>query len=339
MRILAGDIGGTKAHLALYDLTNGRLEARRDAIFASQTYDGLEEIVRQFLADDEVAAACFGAPGPRGHDKLQMANLPWTLDGTELQSSLGIGQVHLLNDLEATGYGLAKLSPGKIHTLNGGDDRPTGNRALVAAGTGLGESLLIWDGWHHVPYPSEGGHVDFAPRDDDEVDLLRHLRRKYKGRISVERIVSGMGIGNIYEFLRNVRGMEEPGWLSDEFAAAADPNSVIANVALAGRNALCERTLDMFVSAYGAAAGNFGLTTLSSGGLYVGGGIAPRILEKLKCGAFMQAFVDKGRLRRVLEAMPVHVILDSTTALQGAAAYVERRIENAQRSPGSIPGR
>lgn len=331
MLILAGDIGGTKTHLALYDLIGGRLALRRDAIFPSQNFQGLEEIARLFLAGEEVAVACFGAPGPRAHGRLRMANLPWILDSGALQSSLGIRQIRLLNDLEATGYGFAELSTGQLHTLHEGDGRQSGNRALIAAGTGLGKSLLIWDGQQHIPYPSEGGHVDFAPRNDDEVDLLRHLRWKHGGRISVERVVSGMGITAIYEFLRDVRGMEEPAWLRDAFAAGDDPNAVITDAGLAGRSALCERTLDLFVSAYGAAAGNFALTALASGGLFVGGGIAPRMLGKLKEGPFMQAFLDKGRLRTVVEAMPVHVILDSTAALRGAAAYAAARATEARR--------
>jgi glucokinase len=326
MLVLAGDIGGTRVRLALYGLTDGSLEVRRASEYAVKDYRGLEEIVRQFVGAEKVSVACLGAPGPRSRGKLRMANLPWILDGNELASTFGIQRVYLLNDLEALGYGIAKLSPDKIVTLNGGDGKPTGNRALIAAGTGLGESFLTWDGHGHVPHPSEGGHTDFAPRNDDEFDLLRCLRRKYAGRVSVERVVSGIGMANIYEFLRDVRGMEEPNWLKDEFAAAEDTNSVITGVALAGRSALCEKTLDMFVSAYGAEAGNFGLSMFSTGGLYIGGGIAPRILEKLKSGAFMQAFVDKGRLSRLLEAMPMHVILDSAAALKGAAACVEARI-------------
>lgn len=332
MLLLAGDIGGTKAHLALYDLVGGRPVLRREAIFPSRNFRGLEDIARLFLAGEDVTIACFGAPGPRAHGKLRMANLPWTLDCGALQASLGIPRIHLLNDLEATGYGLAALSPGQIHTLQDGAHSPSGNRALIAAGTGLGKSLLTWDGRRHIPYPSEGGHVDFAPRNDDEIDLLRYLQAKHGGRISVERVVSGMGITAIYEFLLDIRSMEEPEWLRDTIAAADDPNVVISDAGLAGRSALCERTLDMFVSAYGAAAGNLGLTVLASGGLFIGGGLAPRLLGKLKEGAFLQALLDKGRLRPVVEAMPVHVVLDSTTALQGAAAYAATRAAEATRS-------
>ena len=183
---------------------------------------------------------------------------------------------------------------------------------------------MIWNGRIHTPYPSEGGHCDFAPRNEDEIDLLRFLRQKYNGRISFERVVSGMGLTNIYEFLREVRGVEEPAWLAARMAEE-DPNAVITELALAAKSEICEKTTDMFVSAYGAEAGNLALKILSVGGLYVGGGIAPRILEKLKDGTFMKAFTDKGRLSQLLVNTPVRVILESRTALIGAAAYAEAR--------------
>jgi glucokinase len=256
--------------------------------------------------------------------RLRLTNLPWTLDSRELAASLSIEHVFLINDLEANGYGIAELSADQIFTLSEGDARQMGNRALIAAGTGLGEGFLVWNGHHHIPYPSEGGHADYAPRNEDEIDLLRFLRQKYNGRISFERVVSGMGLSNIYEFLREVRGMEEPAWLAKRIAIE-DPNAVITELALAAKSEICEKAMDMFVSAYGAEAGNLALKVLSVGGLYVGGGIAPRILEKLKDGAFMKAFIDKGRLSQLLVNMPVRVILESRSALMGAAAYAEAR--------------
>jgi len=201
--------------------------------------------------------------------------------------------------------------------------RHQGARAQAGAGSQQGEGFLVWNGRVHTPYPSEGGHSDFAPRNEDEIDLLRFLKQKYDGRISVERVVSGMGLTNIYEFLREVRGMDEPAWLAEQLAAAHDPNSVITENALAAKSEICEKALDMFVSAYGAEAGNLALKILSVGGLYVGGGIAPRILEKLKDGTFIKAFTDKGRLSQLLINMPVRVILESKAALLGAAAYAE----------------
>jgi len=322
--ILAGDVGGTKVHLALYDFSNGKLEYTRDLRFPAKDYSGLEAIVREFLGAEKVTAACFGVPGPVRDGRLRLTNLPWTLDSRELSSSLGIEHVFLINDLEANGYGVAELSPDQIFTLSEGDASQMGNRALIAAGTGLGEGLLIWNGRSHTPYPSEGGHGDFAPRNEDEIDLLRFLQQKYNGRISYERVVSGMGLTNIYEFLREVRGMEEPNWLAERMAQE-DPNGVITEFALAAKSEICEKALDMFVSVYGSEAGNLALKLLSVGGLYVGGGIAPRILEKLKDGTFMKAFTDKGRLSQLLINMPVRVILESKAALLGAAAYAEAR--------------
>ena len=322
--ILAGDVGGTKVDLALYDFNNGKLSYTRDKIYRARDYSGLEAIVTEFLASEKVTAACFGVPGPVRDGRLRLTNLPWTLDSRELSAGLGIQHVFLINDLEANGYGVAELGDGQIFTLNEGDPSQIGNRALIAAGTGLGQCFLVWNGHRHTPYPSEGGHADYAPRNEDEIDLLRFLKQKYDGRISFERVVSGQGLSNIYEFLREVRGMDEPARLAQRMAAE-DPNAVITELALAAKSEICEKTMDMFVSAYGAEAGNLALKVLSVGGLYVGGGIAPRILEKLKDGTFLKAFTDKGRLSQLLINMPVRVILDSRAALMGAAAYGEAR--------------
>ena len=322
--ILAGDVGGTKVHLALYDFINGNLQYTRDERFPARDYSGLEEIVREFLGGDLPTSACFGVPGPVRDGRLRLTNLPWTLDSRELAHNLKIEHVFLINDLEANGYGVAELKADQIYTLAEGDASQIGNRALIAAGTGLGEGILAWNGRIHVPMPSEGGHTDYGPRNEDEIDLLRFLKQKYNGRVSYERVVAGMGITNIYDFLRDVRGMEEPVWLRDRLVSE-DPNAVITELALAAKSELCEKTLDMYVSAYGAEAGNLALKILSVGGLYLGGGIAPRILEKLKDGTFMRSFTDKGRLSQLLINMPVRVILESRAALLGAAAYAEAR--------------
>jgi len=323
--ILAGDVGGTKVHLALYDFTDGKLKYTRDKQYPAKNYSGLEEIVKEFLGSEKVSAACFGVPGPVRNGRLRLTNLPWTLDSHELAINLVIDHVFLINDLEANGYGIAELSGDQIFTLSEGDASQIGNRALIAAGTGLGECILPWNGQIHHPYPSEGGHADYAPRNEDEIDLLRFLKQKYNGRISFERVISGMGLTNIYEFLREVRGMEEPAWLTERFAAVSDPNGVITELALAAKSEICEKSLDMFVSAYGAEAGNLALKVLSVGGLYIGGGIAPKILDKMKDGTFMKAFQDKGRLSQLLINMPVRIILDSRAALLGAAGYAEAR--------------
>jgi glucokinase len=323
--ILAGDVGGTKVHLALYDFVDGRLKHIREERFPAKEYPGLEAIVKEFLGSDEATAACFGVPGPVRDGRLRLTNLPWTLDSRELTITLAIPHVFLINDLEANGYGIAELTSEQIYTLSEGDTSQIGNRALIAAGTGLGEGLLIWNGHMHVPFPSEGGHADYSPRNEDEIDLLRFLKQKYNGRISWERVVSGMGLTNIYEFLRDVRGVEEPAWLAEQIAVADDPNSVITDTGLAAKAEICEKALDMLVSAYGAEAGNLALKVLSVGGLYIGGGIGPRIIEKLKDGTFLKAFTDKGRLSQLLINMPVRVILESRAAVLGAAAFAEAR--------------
>jgi glucokinase len=301
------------------------LSHTRDERYAAKEYSGLAEIVKEFLGAEKVGSACFGVPGPVRDGRLRLTNLPWTLDSRELSTGLSIQHVFLINDLEANGYGIAELSADQIFTLSEGDPSQIGNRALIAAGTGLGEGLLAWNGRIHVPYPSEGGHTDYGPRNEDEINLLRFLQHKYNGRISFERVVSGMGMTNIYEFLRDVKGVEEPSWLAEKIASMPDANAVITEMGLAAKSEICEKTLDMFVSAYGAEAGNLALKVLAVGGLYVGGGIAPRILEKLKDGTFMKAFTDKGRLSQLLINTPVRVILESRAALMGAAAYAEAR--------------
>jgi glucokinase len=328
--ILAGDVGGTKVHLALYDFTEGKLQHFRDEKFPARQHSGLEDIVTTFLADsstsgEEIFAACFGVPGPVRNGRLKLTNLPWTLDSRELSRNLKIEHLFLINDLEANGYGIPELATDQIHVLSEGDTGQMGNRALVSAGTGLGEAILVWNGRMHIPMASEGGHCDFAARNDDELDLLSYLRERFKGRVSFERVVSGMGITNVYQFLRDMKGMEEPAWLRDRMQTE-DPNAVIGDLGTKGSNELCSRTLDMFVSAYGAEAGNLALKVLSVGGVYLGGGVAPRILSKMEGGGFMKAFTDKGRLSGLLEQMPVRIILESRAALMGAAAYAEARV-------------
>jgi glucokinase len=331
--ILAGDIGGTKVHLALYDFASGRLHPIRDQKFPAHEFAALDDVVNKFLSGDadtpkthraDILAACFGVPGPVRDGRLKLTNLPWTLDCRELSKSLGIQHVFLINDLEANGYGIPELAPDKIFTLHAGDDTAIGHRGLIAAGTGLGEALLIWDGKHHRPIASEGGHCDFSARSNREIALLEYLRTTLKGRVSWERVVSGLGIKNIYEFLRDVENIHEPQWLRDRMKAE-DPNAVIGQCAEDGSSSLCFETMKTFVSAYGAESGNIALKVLATGGMYVGGGIAPKIVKSLQNGFFTQAFLDKGRLSPLLQSIPVRVILDDTCALLGAAAYAEAR--------------
>jgi len=327
--ILAGDVGGTKIHLALYNFAAGRLTAVRDHKFPAQEYTGLDAVVKAFLADGEcaqVAAACFGCPGPVRDGRLKLTNLPWTLDSRELAKSLGIEHIFLINDLEANGYGIPELAAESIVTLHEGDSHAVGHRGLVSAGTGLGECLLVWDGklGKHLPLPSEGGHADFAARNDLEIALLQYLMRTLNGRVSTERVVSGLGIQNVYAFLRDDRKMDEPAWLRERMASQ-DPNAVIGQCAEDGSSEICAEAMRIFVSAYGAEAGNLALKVLAAGGIYLGGGVAPKNLKLMQSGEFMRAFLDKGRLSPLLEAVPVRVILDETCALLGAAGYAEAR--------------
>lgn len=329
--ILAGDVGGTKVHLALYNFAGGKLVPVRDHKFPATHYKCLDDIVKEFLAAEktskpEIIASCFGCPGPVRDGRLKLTNLPWTLDARDLQKSLGIEHIFLINDLEANGYGIPELASDKVFTLHQGDPGAVGHRGLVSAGTGLGECLLIWDGQRHLhtPLPSEGGHADFAARTDREIALLEYLRRTLSGRVSFERVVSGLGIKNIYSFLRDDQKMEEPSWLRDRMAAE-DPNAVIGQCAEDGSSEICFETLQIFTGAFGAEAGNVALKVLASGGIYLGGGIAPKILKTMQNGTFTQGFLDKGRLSPLLETIPVRIILDDTCALLGAAAYAEAR--------------
>jgi glucokinase len=327
--ILAGDVGGTKIHLALYQFAGGRLTMVRDHKFPAHDHAGLDEVVKAFVPEDEraeVVAACFGCPGPVRDGRLKLTNLPWTLDERELIKSLGIEHIFLINDLEANGYGIPELAAESVMTLHPGDPQSVGHRGLVSAGTGLGEALLIWDAklQRHQPVPSEGGHADFAARNPQEIALLEYLLRTLAGRVSTERVVSGLGIQNIYAFLRDDRRMDEPTWLRERMAAE-DPNAVIGSCAADGSSEICMEAMRMFASAYGAEAGNVALKVLAAGGVYLGGGVAPKNLQAMQNGEFMKAFLDKGRLSPLLETVPVRIILDQTCALLGAAAYAEAR--------------
>ncbi len=329
--ILAGDVGGTKVHLALYNFASGALVRLRDEKFPAADYACLDDVVNAFLGKgtekkEEIVASCFGCPGPVKDGRLKLTNLPWTLDTRSLQHNLGIEHIFLINDLEANGYGIPELAKDQIFTLHDGDVSAVGHRGLISAGTGLGESVLVWDPKlrRHTPLASEGGHVDFAPRDEREIELLRYLQRTLKGRVSFERVVSGIGIRNVYAFLRDVEKMEEPDWLRQRMATE-DPNAVIGTCAEDESAPICVDTMNIFAASFGAKAGNLGLTLLASGGIYLGGGIAPKVLKLMQNGRFTEAFLDKGRMRPILESMPVRIILDDTCALLGAAAYAETR--------------
>jgi glucokinase len=330
--ILAGDVGGTKIDLALCKFDRGQLQTVHEHKFHAKDYRGLAQVVEAFLAEckqtmgqaPNVLSACFGVPGPVRHGRLKLTNLPWELDAAKLAVELDIQHVFLINDLEANGYGIPELAPEQILTLSKGDPEAEGNRGLIAAGTGLGEAILVWNGQKHLPIASEGGHCDFAARNEEEIELLRYLQKAVGGRVSSERVVSGLGLANIYAFCRDVKGLPEPASLKDRMRTE-DPNAVIGELGESGASDLCVETLNIFTSAYGAEAGNLALKTLSVGGMYVGGGIAPKLLKKMQDGTFMKAFTDKGRLSDLLVHMPVRLILESRAALIGAAAYAEAR--------------
>ena len=324
--ILAGDIGGTKTTLALFRFRREPPGFAREAevvvTYDSRAYGRFEAILRDFCARHrpELRAACIGIAGPVRANRCAATNLPWVVDGATLAGEVGLRKLTLLNDLEAVGYGIDVLRAEEIAVLQAGAPEAAGNRAVIAAGTGLGEAGLFWDGAAHRPFATEGGHSDFAPCDEREIALLRYLQREH-GHASWERVVSGPGLVDIYRFLRQSGeiplGSEPP-----ELAAAiegGDPGAVISRYAASGASPLCAASLELFVKLYAAEAGNLALKTMATGGLYIGGGIAPKNLERMTSDTFIGSFRAKGRMRPLLEAMPVRMLLNDRCALFGAA--------------------
>lgn len=317
--ILAGDVGGTNTRLAWFDVVRGALVAGETRTYPSQQHAGLDAIVTAFLRDapGKPEHVCVGVAGPVRDGRVDAVNLAWDVDGPALAARLGVRQVVLVNDLEANAWGLAALPDGDFAVLQPGQPEPTGNGAVISAGTGLGEAGLVWDGRRHRPVASEGGHADWSPQSELQQALWRFLTGEV-GHVSVERVLSGPGLHNIYRFLRDARGMDEPGWLADLFRSEA-PAVVVSRVGLEGRAEICVRALELFVAIYGAEAGNLGLRMLATAGVYLGGGIAPRVLPALRSHGFLDAFAAKGRVRALLEALPVRVVLNDRAALIGAA--------------------
>ena len=314
--------------MALFEPEASGLRLLREATLPSGEFKSLEAVVRRFLSDGpspDIAAACFGVAGPVVDGRCITTNLPWELDERSLSAAIPAHRVRLLNDLEAAGHGVLTLPPPELEPLQAGKARK-GNMVLIAAGTGLGEAILVWDGARHRVIASEGGHADFAPRNDLEIDLLRFLQKEF-GHVSCERVLSGPGLYNIYRFLRDSGHATEPQWLSDRLRAG-DPSAVVSEVGLAGGHPLCTTTLELFVSVYGAEAGNLALKALAVGGVFVGGGIAPKIRAKLLDGSFLSAFLDKGRYRDLMASIPVHLVLNPRAPLLGAA-HVAREILHA----------
>jgi len=319
--ILAGDIGGTHARLAFFQSQNGHLTPVAEGVFPSRDHSGLDEIVGQFVAKQSLRpdVACFGVAGPVRNGKVETSNLPWTVEASRLAGELHLPSALLINDLEANAWGIASLGDQDQIALNRVKGMPVGNQAVISAGTGLGEAGLFWNGNGYEIFASEGGHCDFAPRTELEIELLRYLVARF-GHVSFERIVSGPGLVNVYNFLRDTHRGEEPQWLTDELAQG-DQAAAISRAAVAGKSVLAEHALDLWISIYGAEAGNLALKLMATGGVFLGGGIAPKIVSKLSGLLFMQAFVSKGRLQPLLESIPVKVITNDKIALFGAARY------------------
>ncbi|NOZ48636.1 MAG: glucokinase [Chloroflexi bacterium] len=322
--LLAGDIGGTKTILALYSEQAGVHRPVRERRFASAQYPSLNKIVQLFLQDVDVPVdrASFGVAGPVVEGRAQITNLAWEIDARTLQETLAGAEVHLLNDLQAIASAVPILKPDDLFQLNAGDTVPGGAIAVVAPGTGLGEAYLTWeDGYYHA-HASEGGHTEFAPRNQAQMDLLRYLLQRMP-HVSYERVISGIGLPNIYMHLRHLEIYEEPAWLQQQLAAADDLTPVIIRGALQTPtpNEICLATVEMFISILAAEAGNLALKVLATGGVFIGGGIPPRILSLITASKFMQNFASKGRLSDLLLQMPVHVILSPHAALVGAAHY------------------
>jgi glucokinase len=317
--ILAGDAGGTKTLLALFEPGDGAPVLVREATVPSREFDSLEAIVERFLAAGprgDITAACVGIAGPVVDGRSVTPNLPWVVDEGRLAVTIPAPRVRLLNDLEATAHGVWALGEDELVSLQSGALR-RGNLAVIAAGTGLGEAIVVIDGGRRTVIATEGGHADFGPRGELEEDLLRHLRKEF-GRVSCERVLSGPGLMNVYRFLRDT-GVARESPHTAELIAAGDPAAVVSELGMDGADRLCAMALGVFVSVYGAEAGNLALKALALGGVIVAGGIAPRMLPALRAGSFVAAFRDKGRLSSLMETIPVLVVLNPKTALLGAA--------------------
>jgi glucokinase len=332
--ILAGDIGGTHTRIAIFQpAADGALKMLLERVYPSREHKNLDEIVSLFLSNEKVTIdrACFGIAGPVLHGRVFTPNLAWVVDALALAKEINIQAVWLINDLQAHASGIDDLAPSDFVALNQ-VDAGIGNGALIAAGTGLGEAGLYWDGARRWPFPCEGGHADFAPRNDLEVELFRYLLAKF-GRVSYERVLSGPGLQNIFEFLAATGKEQEPQSLKNELQQAADPAAIISQHGMDGDASICARALDIFVSIYGAEAGNLALKLMATGGVFISGGIAAKILPKLTAPVFMQSFISKGRLQPMLEAIPVKVVVNDRIGLIGAARYA---VLQSVRIPSSV---
>lgn len=323
MAILVGDIGATNARLAIADQVSGRVVLSGRTTLPSQRFSSLVDAVEAFFEKHPEARrcrrACFGLAGLVRANRCAITNLPWTVDGASIERHLGLEHAHLLNDVEAAAWGLTVLEPDSVRTLQEGNSERLGNRALVAPGTGLGEAGLVWDGRRHVPFATEGGHTDFAADDDLQVALWRFLARRH-GHVSWERVVSGPGLVDLFRFLLDYHGKSEPEWLPEEIENG-DPAEAISRRARETGCPVIQQALDLFFALLGAEAGNLALKLLATGGVYLGGGIIPKLLPELAASRFLGCFEAKGRYRPVLRAVPIRVVVDDDLGLLGAAAH------------------
>jgi glucokinase len=319
--VLAGDIGGTTTRLAVFSVSGRQLETLARTSYPSQQYASLNDIIADFQGTHQYTldAACFGVAGPVQKQTANITNLPWQLSAANIAAHLEFHRVSLLNDLEATAWGLRTLQADDVYTLQQGIEHAAGNAAIIAAGTGLGQAGFYFDGHKHHPFACEGGHTDFSPQSELDMALLRFLQTRHQ-HVSWERVVSGAGLVSMHECLRQLRQQPMPDWLQQAMSEG-DPAAVISAAGQQGRDAICAEALGLFVHLYGVEAGNLALKLMATGGLYIAGGIAPKILPQLQDGAFIKAFLAKGRMQGLLEGMPVRVILNHEVALQGAAVY------------------
>ncbi|MBS3809137.1 MAG: glucokinase [Desulfobacterales bacterium] len=322
--VLAGDIGGTKTELALYSSRSGLRRPLSKKTFPSKDYPGLEAIIRKFLSHHKIRIdrAAFGVAGPVSGGRAQITNLPWVMEEAALAETLGVQSVFLLNDITAFANAIAVLGENDLHVVNEKIPAAGGTMAVVAPGTGLGEAFLVWDGTGYRAFASEGGHADFAPAGPEQSDLLEYLAGRF-GHVSYERVCSGIGLINIYEYFKHIGHTDNPDCPAGQIPAGQDAVPHIIRSALDKNRPceLCRKTLEVLVSVLGAEAGNMALKTMATGGVYLGGGIPPRILSLLETGSFLNAFVSKGRMTELMKKIPVYVILHSEAALLGAAHH------------------
>lgn len=324
MMILAGDIGGTNTRLGLFTPERGPDDPVAQKKYPSQDYAGLEEIVQSFLDEHQVSVnrTSIGVAGPIKKNQASITNLPWVIDRNNLCRETGISQLAMLNDLEAMAYAIPNLDDSMLETINPGVPVPECVKALIAPGTGLGEVFLTWDGTRYHPHRSEGGHTEFGPRNTLEIELLSYMIKRYE-HVSYERVCAGIGIPNLYSFFRDTGHYLEPASLAKALAEAEDKTPVIvtAGVQEPEKYPICAAVLELFTSILGAQAGNLAMTVSSFGGIYVGGGIPPRIADYIRSPLFLDAFQDKGRLNPMVANMPIYLVTHPNTALLGAACH------------------